>query len=227
MARRVGLVVAAVAAVAAVALAAVRLGAGGDGDTGGDADPATARSPEAAAGFLAAYERSRTATFVVVQRFTRTAAGGGELTSTRRLVQRPPEDRLLVGGGAAEGRVGGRLVSCTTAAGGEADCVDRGPAPGYGADVAAELADLRRLVDGDAAPYAVTEDGDGCFVLVLAAAFPSPTYGRRARFCFDAGTGAPSLVEIERDEATDRTRTLEVRGTVTDGDLALDDLEPG
>jgi hypothetical protein len=173
------------------------------------------------AGFLAAYERSRTATFVVEQTFTRTAPDGRSISYGRRLVQRPPDDRLLVGGGNAEGRIDGRVVRCSTAPDGSSSCQQGPPAGPYDDEVAAELAELRRYVSE---LYYLAPGDPGCWVLDLVEAYPSPPYGEEATFCFDPATGAPTRLEVVRPEATDVTEAVEIRATVTGADLDPGDL---
>ena len=183
----------------------------------GAADPVAA--------FLAAYERSRTATYVVEQTFTRTAPDGRSLTYERRLVQRPPDDRLLVGGGSAEGRLDGRVVRCTTSPDGTSGCTQGPPARPYDEDVVGEVAELRQLVEGGDPLYEVADgDDEGCWTLTLVEAYPSPPYGEEAGFCFDVDTGAPVRLEVRRQEAVDLAVTVEVRRTVTDADLQPGDL---
>ncbi len=193
-----------------------------DEDAEGDAGDTR---EEVAAGFVAAYDRSRTATFAADQTFTRTPPEGGEgLAYDRRLVQRPPDDRLLVGGGAAEGRVDGRVVRCSTGPDGTSRC-DEGPlAPGWDDEVAAEVEDLRALVEGDRPVYEVRPGEPGCWSLHLRLDVPSPPYGTFAGFCFDAATGAPTRFEVRRPEATDLVVTTSIRTEVTASDLRPGDL---
>jgi len=191
----------------------------GDGDDAADPVP---WDPVAA--FLAAYERSRTATFVVEQLYTRTTPAGAELSYGRRLVQRPPDDRLLVGGGGADGRLDGRIVRCNTAPGGTSNCIEGPEARPYEEEVAAEVAVLRDLVTGEEPIYAVEAGAPGCFALRLRFDVPTPPYGELAGFCFDDATGAPTRLEERRAEATDVVEALEIRAEVTTADLRPGDL---
>jgi len=188
-----------------------------------DDDESGARADSVAA-FVAAYERSRTGTFVVEQTFTRTAPDGRELSYVRRLVQRPPDDRLLVGGGAAEGRLDGRVVRCSTGPDGTSRCDEGPPARPYADEVAAEVGALRSLVEGREATYDVEAGEPGCWSLRLRLGVPSPPYGELAGFCFDAETGAPTRLEVRRPEAVDVVEAVEIRATVTDADLRPGDL---
>lgn len=215
----VGLVVGA----AAVTVGLLVAGRGSDGDGGGPGGPnGPQASREAAEAFLAAYERSRTGTYVAELVFTRTVPGrSGSLSYTQRLVQRPPDDRLLVGGGSAEGRRGGRVLRCATAPDGSASCTEGPPAGSYEEDVAGELGTLRDLVSGDRPVYEVAELGSDCFQLALAVAMPAPPYGERATFCFDEATGAVRRREVVRPEATDVVEATAIRREVTDADLEV------
>lgn len=209
-----------VALVSALVVAAVLAVLPGDDGHGGGA--AGRQDPVQA--FVDAYERSRTATFVVEQRFTRTVPGRGELGYERRLVQRPPDDRLLVGGGSAEGRLDGRVIRCTTEPSGTSACVEGPPAGDYGEEVAAEVAELERLVGGANPAYRVEAGETGCFALQLRLAILTPPYGDLAGFCFDQPTGALTRFEIHRGEAVDLVEALAIRDEVTPADLRIGDL---
>lgn len=208
-----------VAAVVVVAgLLAVLPGEDGDGTDAGRT------GPRVVADFLAAYERSRTATFVAEQTFTRTTPDGASLGYERRLVQRPPDDRLVVGAGAADGRLDGRVVRCSTRPDGASGCVEGPVARPYDEEVAAEVAALERLVRGDDALYEVAAGAPGCFSLHVRFVVLTPPYGDRAGFCFDEATGAPLRFEVQRPEAVDLVETVSVSATVRAGDLRLGDL---
>jgi hypothetical protein len=177
-------------------------------------------SDGAGADFLAAYRRSRTATFAVDQRITRSIDGRDDVTSTGRLVQRPPDDRLVVGLGGADGRRGGHVLRCPTGPDGTAGaCTEGPPAAPYDDEVAAEVDTLGRLLEGT---YRLAVDDDGCFALRLVpGAVPSPTYGEAASFCFDAATGAPTRVEVRQPGATTTIEATHVTPHVTDADLRI------
>ena len=75
-------------------------------------------------------------------------------------------------------------------------------------------------VVGPQALYSVVGTGTGCFELRLRfVRFPAPPYGRLARFCFDGATGAPTLLDIDRIEGSDRQVAVQVSGSVSDEDL--------
>lgn len=181
-------------------------------------------APDPVESFLAAYERSRSATFVAEQTFTRAAADGRSISYPRRIVQRPPADRLVVGGGQAEGRLDGRVVLCSTAPGGASRCDEGAPAPPYDEEVAGEVEALRALVEGETAIYEVRPGEPGCWSLHLVREVLTPPYGDRAGFCFDDATGAPLRTDVQREDVTDTVITQEVRSTVTTADLRTADL---
>lgn len=186
--------------------------------------PRSPRGEPAARAFLATWRESRTATFVVEHRFTRTLPDGDRLEQSSRVVQRPPDDRLLIGFGTASGRVDGRVVRCAGAPGSGPRCLTSVVATPYDEEVQAELDALAGTILGDQAAYRVIELSDGperCFRLDLAIALPSPPYGDHALFCFDRANHAPVLTVVERPEAIDRTEAVTVRTTVFDADLAV------
>jgi hypothetical protein len=180
---------------------------------------------------LAAYERSRNATFAVDRTFTRTFPDGRSITYDELLVQAPPDDRLLVGGGAASGRLDGRLLRCAANPGGGTRCFEGEEAEPWADEVAKEVGDLGSLVLGPDRVYDVeTGPDDGCFTLVLIVPMLAPPYGERAVFCYDETTRAPTRIEIHRTEASDVVETVEIRPVVTEADLRpaeLGDLVTG
>jgi hypothetical protein len=182
-------------------------------------------APADIAAFLAAERRMLSGTWVVHQEFDREVTGGRQLVSDLRLAQRPP-DTLDEGPSSASGRRNGRLISCAAGPTGVLACKDGGPAPAFADEVATEVDNLRSYVVAALPLYRVeAAPGAGpgqCWQLVLAApAYPSPPYGRRAVFCFDPATGAPSYSQINRAGSTDTTRALDISATVTDADLAV------
>jgi hypothetical protein len=192
-------------------------------------DDDTAGPPAEA--FLAAYERSRQATFAADRTFTRTFSDGRSISYDEVLVQAPPDNRLLVGGGAASGRLDGNLLRCAANPGGGTRCFEGDAAEPWDEEVAREVEDLRSLVLGPDRVYDV-EAGpdDGCFTLLLAVQMLAPPYGERAVFCYDDATGAPARVEIHRTEASDVVEAVEIRPEVTEDDLRpaeLGDLVTG
>jgi hypothetical protein len=156
-----------------------------------DDRPAAAAAAE---GFSAAWERSRTATFVASGTYERhSEVTGATLASEDVLVQRPP-DRLHRQMGGVEGRRDDRLLLCPSAPAGD-DAVQPcrlGPPGGdtYAEDVAEEVAGIRSLTMGPQPLYSVTPRGDDCFDLELERVDPRAPFGISASFCFDAATGA-------------------------------------
>ena len=184
----------------------------------------TVRGTSAAQAFLAAWERSRLATYVVKSDFTRTLPDGNQLKSNTTTVQQPPDTRLVSGLGSVSGRLNGRIVGCAGSPDGQAGCVVGGQAPDYRAEVDAEVHGLETYVTGDRPLYQVVDFGDApthCFRLDLAIAVPSPPYGDHALFCFDRPTGAPALTEVRRPEATDQTVAREIRTDIRPDDLQI------
>src|SRR5438874_2050206 len=167
---------------------------------------------------LTAWRRSRQTTWFVRMRLERRTARGALLDTELRIAQRPP-DRLTTGLGSVDGTVHGRRVSCSAGVSGVLRCRDIGAAPRYDSEVQRDVDLLRGYITGARRLYAARRDGGSCFRLTLVAVLPSPPYGRDARFCFDRATGAPTAVEVHRDEGSDVERALEVRAQVTDADL--------
>jgi hypothetical protein len=183
----------------------------------------TTRGEPAARAFLAAWERSRLATFVVRSDFVRTLPDGNQLKSNTTTVQRPPDDRLVTGLGSVSGRLNGKIVGCAAGANG-GGCVVGAAAPDYQEQVDAELRVLETYVSGDRPLYQVVDFGDApnqCFRLDLAVELPSPPYGDHALFCFDRATAAPVLTEVQRPEATDVTVAREIRTEIRPEDLEI------
>jgi hypothetical protein len=197
-------------------------------DLGGveEHEPPPLRGRAAARAFLTTWRESRLATWVVEGTYERRTTSGRRVASEVRVAQRPP-DRLVVGLGAVQARRDARRLACAPDPDGVLRCADDGRAPPYAAEVEDEVRVLATYVEGDVPLYEVTADDPGCFTLRLVVELPAPPYGRRARFCFDPVTHAPLLAEIRRTEATDVRRTITVRTTVTDEDLAPPPGQPG
>lgn len=179
-----------------------------------------AASPEAAESFVAAWERSRRETYLAVSAWHRVTDVGAESHQTRVLAQRPP-DRVLSSGRTLSGEVGGVRYECDELPADELTCreLDTGfDWDDYAALVDEEVAAMWTYVEGDQPLYLVSRDG-ACFELRLARGMHAPPYGRQARFCFDPESGAPSEIQVERDEGTDTVELLSVTTTVTDDDL--------
>lgn len=180
---------------------------------------------DASAEFLAAWERGRTGTFVVVSEFRRTLADGRTLFSSSELVQRPP-DRVVRQFGGIDGRIGGHPVVCSTDQNDNYSCVTgEATVPPFDESVRTELETFRSyFTTPDPALYQVIRAPEpDCFELIQQIAYPDPTYGRYAELCFDPATGA--LRSLERRLENGVVETLDavaIRTDVTDNDFNLD-----
>jgi hypothetical protein len=181
------------------------------------ATPEVTSGQEAADLFVEAWERSLESSYFVASDFRR-ETGEGELAGLR--AQRPPDviRRQL---GALDGRIGDHPIVCSRDPDDQVQCT-RGStelAP-YEETVADEVARWDNYFDEDLPIYRVETQGDGCFDLILSLLIPVPPYGERARFCFDAATGAPVYTEIRRGDSVETLEMVELR-PVTDADFAL------
>ena len=183
---------------------------------------------DASADFLAAWERGRTGTFVVDSEFRRTLADGRTLFSSSQLVQRPP-DRIVRQFGGIDGQVDGHPVICSTDQNDNYSCIT-GTMSVPPADEAlqTELDTFRSyFTTPDPALYQVIHaPEDGCFELIQQIAYPDPTYGRYAKMCFDAPTGALRSLERRLDGGVVETLVaFDIRTEVTGNDFNLDQDE--
>lgn len=218
MARRPSWRLAAVVLVALVGLSA--LAALVDDDPGSaPGDP-----PTGSVAFLEAWARSRAATFRTVSEFSRVSnTTDAELTDRVVVAQRPP-DRLTIDQDGALGLIGGRRLACVYRRQRLA-CEDAEAGRTLEEEAAQQLETLEGYTAGDDSLYVVTvlerEPGVGdCFELRLTdPALVAPPLGTLSRYCFDPETGAPTLTQVERVEADDETRVVELSAEVTDADL--------
>jgi len=189
------------------------------GDDTGLVEPGDSEeSPEAAAAFVDAWERSRTETYLSGSLLRRTLSSAATMELPIVVAQRPP-DRVVSTGGSVQADVGGENTVCDEQLDGMVQCLPGGTASDYAAGVAAEVETLQGYFEGDTPIYRVAQSG-ACFDLRLTAAIQAPPYGQNARFCFDAASGAPSLQRIERVEGTDEVTLVTVRTDVSDDDIA-------
>ncbi len=164
----------------------------------GGAAPAAgpgARVEPPAVRFVEAWERSRRATFVREGAFERRSADGRTRLRSPDLLAQDPPRRLHRQFGGVEGRVGDRLVLCPAGPhDARADRCGLGPPSGRTFDEAVvdEVRAVRAAVVGPSASYEVSDAGAGCFALDAVRVSPTASFGVRARFCFDAATGAPT-----------------------------------
>ncbi len=209
-------------AVYAVLLAGVSLDALGDRDSDGERIAAERAAPDR---FIAAWQRSREATFVAVGTYERrSGVTGASLSSEDIVAQRPPR-RLHRQLGGVEGQDDGRLIVCPAPPAGEEDrpapC-QLGPPGGvaYAEGVRRELAGLRSVLLGDAPLYSVDEPTPGCFELVQRRIDPRAPFGVRASFCFDAASGAVRSSRVRHEGGIVEVRLVTlIRTEVTDSDL--------
>lgn len=187
--------------------------------------PGGAGRGDAAARFVEAWERSRTATFVTTGTFERRSdVTGSAIASEDVVAQRPPR-RVHRQLGGIEGRDDDRLLVCPAPPAGSDG--DRQPcrfgAPGgptYAESVEQEVEGVRSIVGGADPLYQVTASGDGCFTLDLQRVDPRAPFGIGARFCFDPATGAPTRREVRYEGGISETVVVEdIRTEVTDADL--------
>lgn len=182
--------------------------------------PAVDHDPEAAAGFVDAWDRWRHATYVARGVWTRHLdAGGTPLTLATYVAQDPPR-RLVVRGGGLLESVDGTVRSCDREIDTLTDCLAGEVGVDYDEAVERELALVDRQVRGVERAYAVARDEQaGCWVLELEHAVAAPPWGRWARFCFDETTGALVSARVRRPSAVDEEHVVELRSSVTEADF--------
>jgi hypothetical protein len=186
--------------------------------------PPAAPEPELREELLATYARSRRATWLVTFEYHRRTAAGGRLDLRLTELNRPP-DHLSSGLGGLNGRVGDRQVVCTDVDGRRL-CAPSGPVVPFEDELAAQLGELRDVLQPPAKWYAVEAaparrlagEPAACYGLRRIADVPDPPYGERAEYCF-AADGAPLLTRIERREGTDERVAATVTRQVGDGDV--------
>lgn len=187
--------------------------------------PSGAPTESVAEELAAAWERSRTGSFVVSGTYERSSpVTGASLASEDVLAQRPP-DRLHRQLGGIEGRRDDRLLLCPAAPAGDDEVQPcRLGAPSgrtYAADVAQEVAGIRSLTTGPDPLYDVRAGrDDGCYLLALRRPDPRAPFGIDASFCFDPATGAPVSRRVEHPGGVvEVTAATSIRTEVTDADL--------
>ena len=192
-----------------------------------DPEPAAEDPPTGDEAFLEAWARGRAATFRSTSTFTRVSnTTGAELTDRVIVAQRPP-DRLTIDRDGASGLVDGRRLACVYRRR-RLVCEDAAAGRTLEDETAQQLETLEGYTTGDDPLYAVTALdpqpllGD-CFELRLTAPdLVAPPLGTLSRYCFDPETGAPTLTQVERVEADDETRVVQLSEEVTDADLDPD-----
>jgi hypothetical protein len=191
---------------------------GATDDTSVASSTTAPETAEAAANFVEAWERGRTATYLSGSLLERTSGDGVVIEMPIVVAQRPP-DRVVSNGSGVDGVVDGERWVCDEQLDGLLRCSSAASAEAFEEDVAGEVATLRGYFDGDLPLYRVSQSGT-CFDLRLSRAIQAPPYGQSARFCFDEASGAPSLQRVERTEGTDVVTLVSVRTDVTAEDVA-------
>ena len=187
---------------------------------GGVSSRATPKpKPEATEEFIAAFERSLRATYVMKADYTRVLADGRTLQSATFIAQRPP-DRIQRQFGGITGMVAGRQIMCSAALGTEFHCGPAAPAPDANGALTAQLADLRSYFNAPAL-YRVVNGEPGCFELTQVRSLPLAPYGSAATMCFDGPTGAMRFLEQQLEGAVDTLNATEIRPFATDQDFSL------
>ena len=194
-------------------------------DTPQDRAPEEPAASEAGAAeaFVAAWERSRTSTYLTEGTFERRSeVTGASIASEDVVVQRPPR-RIHRQLGGVDGRDDGRLLVCPAPPPGEDEpepCRYGPEGRSYDSSVRREVEGVRSIVTGGDPLYTVTSPADGCFVLDLRRSDPRAPFGIGATFCFDAATGAPIRSEVRYAEGINEVVVVDrVTAEVTDADL--------
>ena len=190
----------------------------------GERQPGDQGSATAVTELVDAWERSLQVTFVRTGTFERRNEDtGAVIASEDVLAQRPPR-RLHRQLGGVDGREDTQLVVCP-APPPDTPAVEcrLGPpgGPTYAEDVAAAVEGLRSIVAGPDPLYAVARRDDaGCFDLVQRRSDPRAPFGIRARFCFDAATGAPAASRVDYSGGiVEVIAVVEIRPEVAAADL--------
>jgi hypothetical protein len=182
--------------------------------------------PAAAARFLDLATRRQTATYRVDASFERDVDGRDPLTSQYTEINRPP-DHVAVSLGSATGRVGDRTITCGDLPDGGTGCAPGAPAAPIDAERAAEIDELRSLVDPTTGWY-VVDAADGrtiageaatCFGLLQRNDLAAPPYGRWAYLC-DAADGVPLSIYVVKVGSRDLRTATSVSRTVTADDVS-------
>ncbi len=209
--------------VVGVAVAAVLLATGAF-DRAAPARPRPLTTPpDGAAAFVAAWRAHRLASWSVDEVDARSFPSGATIRFEIHEAQRPP-DSIRLAGGTASGRRGSTEIGCATPEGSSHPICRLSPAAHtWAEDVDTEVAALTRIVEGPGAIYRVTALGGGCyqFETRVPAAQLSVLFGRSARYCLDARTGAVVSSRVVVVGAVDTITTTDVHAPATDADLAL------
>jgi hypothetical protein len=176
-------------------------------------------SAKAATTFVDAWKTMRTGTWTLDETFVRTAGAGRSFTGQIHEAQRPPQ-RVRAAFGTKTIELPGKTVVCAADTGNaKGACRSENTDITYDESVQSDVDGLQKLVIGDYSPYSVAASSRHCFVVQAKGTLVSPTWGRKATFCFDASTGALQSSEIVRGEATDSTSATSIRSSVLDSEF--------
>lgn len=207
-----------------LAYALLLLGVGLQAWARDDLDRSALAPDRAAARFIEAWDRSRTATFVTTGTYERhNEESGASIASEDVVAQRPPR-RLHRQLGGIDGRDDDRVIVCPAPPKGddrEEPCRLGPPGgPTYEASLRDELAGLRSVLLGEDPLYTVRPGRAGCFELELRRVDPRAPFGVEASFCFDPATGAPSSRRVVHEGGTTEVLVVtDIRSDVRDSDL--------
>jgi hypothetical protein len=199
-------VVAYAALLAAVSIATVT---GDDVETGS----------RAAERFVQAWERNRSATYVLEATFVRRSGStDSQLPAAVVVAQRPPM-RVVHQFGGILGQIRDKPLVCGARPTGKPTCYLGTAGRSFAESVAYEVKVLRTYFTGRSPVYTVLADGS-CFSLRRQYFQPVAPYGAVARLCFDRATGAARFFRVAYDNGVTETTTARtIRTTVTDADL--------
>jgi len=177
----------------------------------------------AATDFLAVWRAHLLASWAVVQVERRTFASGSSVTFEIHAAQRPP-DSLEIEGTTISGRQGSTDFACATSPRtGRLLCRKVESAVTWEQYVDSYVAAVRAQISGPDALYGVARGGHGCFVFepIVPPANLPVLFGRGARYCFDAPTGALVSSTVEVVGAVDTLTTIDLHAPATTSDLKL------
>ena len=177
----------------------------------------------AASAFLDVWRAHLLASWSVVQIERRTFPSGSSVSFEIHSAQRPP-DSLETAGGTVSGRQGSTQFACATSPRtGHLLCRKVASGVTWQQYVDGYVAALRAQITGPRALFGVAAVAHDCFVfepIVTPAELPV-LFGRGARYCFDAPTGALVCSAVNVVGAVDTLTTIELRSPATTSDLVL------
>jgi len=179
----------------------------------------------AAEQFAAAWERSRTETYLATGVYERRSEVTGAAIGSEDVVAQRPPRRLHRQLGGVAGRDDDQLVVCPAPPVGD----EERPAPcqlgspggeTYAQSVEREVDGVRALTSGPRPLYRVVERRADCFHLTLQRVDPRAPFGQRATFCFDDATGAVMSSTVHHEGGVVEVLSVStVRDEVSDADL--------